>query len=94
MGTPVGQPGRHPGHRRLAVTHRGRRRQTAPDHARRADRHDQGARDPRRAGPAEFVQPGRVGPCGAGQGGHHGGGRAPARAGSRTHAQCAVAGLG
>ncbi|KAG1530417.1 hypothetical protein G6F50_017332 [Rhizopus delemar] len=52
------------------------------------------ARDPRRAGPAEFVQPGRVGPCGAGQGGHHGGGRAPARAGSRTHAQCAVAGLG
>ncbi|KAG0778016.1 hypothetical protein G6F22_011486 [Rhizopus arrhizus] len=71
MGTPVGQPGRHPGHRRLAVTHRGRRRQTAPDHARRADRHDQGARDPGLHRAGELLQQSRAGPRRAGQGGVH-----------------------
>ena len=94
MGPSVRQPGRHPGRRRLAVAHRRGRRQAAPEHARRAHRHDQGARDPGLHRAGELLQQGRPGSRGAGQGGVHRRGGADAGPGARRSHQRRVAGLG
>ncbi len=76
MGPSVGQPRRHPRHRRLALAQRAwPTGKNAAHHARRADRDDQGARDPGRARAREQLQPGRPRPRGAGEGRLHRGGR-------------------
>ena len=66
MGPSFRQSRRHPRRRRLAVA----QRQAAP-HARRADRDDQGARDPGRDRAGELLQQGRPRSRGAGEGRLH-----------------------
>ena len=68
MGPSVRQSRRHSRHRRLAVAQRGRRGQDAADDAGRADRDDQGARDPGRDRAGEQLQPRRPRSRRAGQG--------------------------
>ena len=94
MGAPVGQPRRHPDDRRLAVAHRGRRRQGAAYDARRADGDDQGARDPGRARAGEQLQPRRSRSRRAGEGRVDRRRRAHARAVARRDRQRGVARLG
>ncbi len=74
MGTSLGQPGRHPRRCGLALAHPARAGQGAASHARRADRHDQGARDPGRDRAREQLQPRRARPRRAGEGGDDRGG--------------------
>ena len=74
MGPSVRQPRRHPRHRRLAVAQQRRRRQKAAADARRADRHDQGARNPGRDRAGKQLQPRRPRPRAAGEGRLHRGG--------------------
>ena len=62
-------------------------------HARRADRDDQGPRDPGRDRAREFLQQGRPRSCDPGEGRLHGRGLAAAGPAARAHRQRAVAGL-
>ena len=79
MGAPFRQSRRHSRHRRLAVPHAASRRARPRDHARRADGHDQGARDPGLPRAGELLQQGRARSRRAGQSRVDGGGRADAR---------------
>ena len=84
VGPSLGQPRRHPRRRRLAVARRRRRGQAAAHHARRAHRHDQGARDPGLHRAGEPLQPRRPGSRRAGEGRLDRGRRAHARAHARA----------
>ena len=90
MGAPLGQPGRDPRRRRLGLA----QREEAAADARRADGHDQGARDPGRDRAREQLQPRRPRPRAAGQGRHRRGGGADDRLPLRRGGQRRVAGLG
>ena len=94
MGPSVGQPRRHPRHRRLAVAHRGRRGQAAAHDEGRAGRDDQGARDPGRDRAREQLQPRRPRSRRAGQGRVHRGRREHARPLARRSDQRRVARVG
>ena len=83
-GHPSDNLGRHPRRRRLPGAQRRHVRQGAAHGARRAHRHDQGARDPGRAGAGEQLQPRRPRPRAPGAGRIHRGGDQHARRHARA----------
>ena len=92
VGSSFRQSRRHPRGRGLSVAPRHPAGRKAADGARRADRHDQGARNPGRAGAGEQLQPRRARSRAAGarcvDGGGHGDVRRLARADRERAVEC------